>query len=155
MSAHWTDEELLSRLYGVGPEEAARAEHLSVCAECSARWRRLEESRGRILESAQLAVVDDARLRAQRDAVWRRLEESRRPWIWRIVPAGATAALVLVAVLLNTPAPRIEPADVASVHQISDEQLFNEIASMVNEEAPRAAKTIQGLFDAEAAVEVR
>jgi len=33
--------------------------------------------------------------------------------------------------------------------------LFSEIASMVSEESPRAAMPIQGLFDAEAGMEVR
>lgn len=154
MNAHWTDEEMIGRLYGAGPEEVSRTSHLAECAECSARWRNLEGRRERFLENAQSAVVDDARLRAQRDAVWRSVEDSRRPWLRRMAPAGATAMLMLAGLLLHTPAPRMEPTQVASV-QISDEQLFSEIASMASEEAPRAAQPIQGLFDAETPVEVQ
>lgn len=154
MNAHWTDEELIGRLYGAGPEDAARASHLADCADCSERWRQLAERRGQFIEHARLTVVDDARLRAQRDAVWRRVEDSKRPWLWRAAPVGATAMLVLVGLLLHTPAPWIEPTQVASA-QISDEQLFSEIATMVNEDAPRAAQPIQGLFDEGVSVEVQ
>jgi anti-sigma factor RsiW len=155
MNRHWTDDELIAKLYAVGPEEPARTEHLATCAECAARWSAVESRRIQFVRNADSVVVDDARLRAQRDAVWRRLEEARRPRLWRLAPAGATAMLMLFALLLHTPTPTIEPVQVASNQQISDEQLFSEIASMVNEVAPRVAAPIQGLFDASAVTEVQ
>jgi anti-sigma factor RsiW len=157
---HWTDEELIHRLYGVGPEESAREAHLRACPECSRRRQALEQSRADLVQSMQSVVADDARLRAQRDAVWRRLEGARRPWrrsvLWtRVVPTGATALLLAFAVVLYRPTPQPAPKQVAVVQQISDEELFNDIASIMKEDAPRAAKPIQGLFETDSGIEVQ
>jgi len=154
-NGHWSDEDLIHRMYGVGSENAERLSHLDGCPECAARWRSLEQRRELFVESAQAAEVDESRLRAQRDVVWRRLEDARRPWLWRMAPAGATALLLLFGVLLHQPAPQPEPAQIAMNQQISDEQLFTEIATMVDEAAPRVAQPIQGLFDPKAEREVQ
>jgi len=154
-NGHWSDEDLIHRMYGVGPEEAARLAHLEACPECAARWQAVERQRTVFVESARSAQVDESLLRAQRDAVWRRLEEARRPWLWRMAPAGATALLLVFAVYLHRPAPQPEPAQVALYQQISDEQLFSEIASIADETAPRAVQPIQALFDAKAETEVQ
>ena len=140
-SGHWSDEELIHRMYGVGQEEEARVSHLQECQECSAKWLALEQRRGLFVESAQTVTL--------------RLEEARRPWLWRMAPAGATALLLLFALVLHRPAPQPVPQEIAAYQQISDEQLFSEIASMVDETAPRVAKPMQGLFEAGAEVEVQ
>lgn len=157
---HWTDEELIHRLYGVGPDAPQREAHLDSCPECSRRWLAVERRRGELLESMQSASVDHALLRAQREAVFSRMETGpswRRSLLWtRLVPTGATALLLAFAVILYRPVPE-SPARQSppAVQQVSDEELFRDIASMVNEDAPRAAKPIQGLFDAESGIEVQ
>ncbi len=40
-SRHWTEDELVAHLYGVGPTDG----HLEVCNECSSRVHAMEETR--------------------------------------------------------------------------------------------------------------
>lgn len=157
MNRHWSDEELIGRLYGAGPEDTARLSHLEMCPQCASRRQELERRREAFVESARMSVVDENLLRDQRASIWRRLEHARRPWVWRMAPAGATALLLLFALVLHKPTPQYEPVEVAvSVQQqVSDEELFNEIASMVNETTPRAVTPVQGLFETGAQMEVQ
>jgi hypothetical protein len=157
MNRHWCDEELIGRMYGVGPEDSALLSHLEMCPQCASRRQELERRREAFVESARMSLVDENLLRDQRVSMWRRLENARRPWAWRLAPAGATALLLLFALVLHKPAPQPEPVEfaVAVQQQVSDEELFNEIASMLNETTPRAAKPMQGLFDTGAQMEVQ
>lgn len=133
---HWTDEELIARIYAVAEADEA---HLAGCRECSERLLALESHRAAVLEPA---VVSEDRLRAQRQAVWARLEQPQRGWLWKLAPAGAMALMLVAGVALHSPAPKPAPVQVA----MSDSQFFSEVATVVNEESPRAAETMQGLF---------
>lgn len=142
---HWSEEQLLNRLYGLDADSPAQALHLEQCASCGERWRRLTEAR-----QAMLAVppeVSSDRLRAQREQIWRRVESSCSGWIWRVVPATATAMVLMVALVLQqAPAPSPAPVEV-SQSLPSDGQFFEEIASVANADVPRAADPIRSLFD--------
>ncbi len=54
----------------------------------------------------------------------------------------ATAAIILLAVLLYRPAPAPQPAPVSS-----DAELFSEVYSMVQSSEPKAAEPIHALFE--------
>lgn len=147
---HWTDDELLDRLYGLDAPAGKEVSHLENCSDCSGRWRRLEAARERGLNA--MAPVDESRLRRQREAVWRRVDEARRPWLWRAVPAAATAMMLMVGVAMNQhPAPEIPLQTMAAVQPAelaqSDDQFFQEIASVANAEEPSSAAAIRNLFD--------
>ena len=76
--------------------------------------------------------------------------------LWRAMPVAATALMLFVGVALHrTPAPGIAPVEVAAVQTVSDTQLFTELASVVNQESPRAADPIQGLFSGDATREAQ
>ncbi len=145
--AHWTDDELLDRLYVSGGE--------CDCAECAARWRTLTERRAGLLEQSRAAELSDQRLREQRAAIWKRIETPRRPLVWRAVPAAATALVLLFGVALNQPAPRVNTPVTTATAQISDEQLMTEVASLLNQDTPRAADPMRALFSETSATEVR
>lgn len=157
MNGHWSDDELIGRMYGVGPEEPVRLAHLEACPDCAARRSALAIRRAALVESARSAAVDENLLRAQRDAVWRRLEGSQRPWVRRFAPVGAMSLLLLFAFVLDRPVPQPEPVEVAVASQqpTSDDELFREIASMMDETTPRAARPVLGLFDTSAQMEVQ
>lgn len=147
---HWTEDELLDRLYGLDAPAGKDVSHLNNCVECAGRWRRLEAARERSLNT--VATVDENRLRRQREAVWRRVDAAKRPWLWRAVPATATVMMLMVGVALHqTPAPEVPRQTIAAAQPAefaqSDDQFFQEIASVANAEEPSSAAAIRNLFD--------
>jgi hypothetical protein len=133
---HWTDEELVSRLYGVGAEDG----HLAMCPDCARRW---EAMQGRFasLRPAEIEVPAEF-LTAQRRAIHARLSGKRRSFSRMLVPALATLLLAVV-VILYRPAPEMTP----SVDKISDAQLFDDVFSRISDPAPTAVGAIRSLFE--------
>jgi hypothetical protein len=153
-SPHWRENDLLDRIYGLEPAAGLSARHLDECSGCAEAWTALVARRGVVL--ADPGQVSDERLRAQRQEIWARIEQPRRTLIWRAMPAAATALLLFVGVALHqTPGPRSEQTEVASVQTVSDAQLFTEIASVVNQDSPRATDPIQELFSGDATMEAQ
>jgi anti-sigma factor RsiW len=138
---HLDDEHLLLSLYGAAAPETAA--HLEGCAECAARLRNLEARRSAWL-AAPAPPADAPRLRAQREAVYRAIEQDRRRPYWRALQAGVLACSVLLAVLLYRPAP--PPVESAGNQAISDQQLYNDLAEMMNRDTPAAAEPLMALF---------
>jgi hypothetical protein len=149
---HWNDDALLDRLYGLDPAPDLELSHFDRCADCLNRWNALQLRHAAL--TAEQAALGEDRLRAQRTAIWNRIEQSRRPLYWRAVPALSTALLLVAAVALHIPRPgepkpdRIEYTQLQPVK--SDTEFFNEIASVVNADTPRAADPIRALFDVNA-----
>jgi hypothetical protein len=137
---HFSDDELLHRLYGIGE----RADHdLERCVTCSARWNSLCEARAAELSRMQ-AEKDESFFSQQRRAVLSQIEsKARRSWLPGPVPAFATAMVCLIATLLYQPAP--QPVE------ISDAQFFAEVYSAAEWNEPRAAAPIENLFQGEQA----
>ena len=68
-SAHWTDEQLIDHLYGVGPADG----HLDQCELCRDRLTALEVRRQQV---SMAEPVSDDFLAAQRRAIYARLSEA-------------------------------------------------------------------------------
>lgn len=150
MSLHWSDEDLLNRLYGLEPAQAPHP--LESCLHCESRWQALVARREAVLADPR---VSDDRMRAQRAAVFTRLEKERRGWIWRAVPAtAAVALLVAIGVSLHAPRPVSPPQEIADAG-LSDAQLFSEIARIAEQEAPAAAEPLRALFSETVSTEVK
>ena len=127
---------MIAQLYGVGPQDG----HLDGCAECTGRWRALAAARARVV---QPPVVPEEFVAGQRRAVYRRLESRERSRaLLPYASAMATAALVLLAVLLYRPAPPPQPVVVSS-----DAELYSDVYSMVQSNEPKAAEPIHALFE--------
>lgn len=153
MHRHLNEEELLLHLYGAAGEDAGR--RVAECAECGARWRRLQAQRAALLQQAAQAESGAERLRAQRLAVWRKVEGRRRAPFGRVLQAAAAACVLLAAVVLHRPGPDAEPRQVAAAQSVSDAQLFEDLAAALAQDTPRAAEPLKALFVTESTTEVR
>ena len=137
---HWSEDELLDRLYGVGPDD----DHLSVCAECDERLQALA-ARRRVVVSNEECTVAPALLLRQRVAVMERIERPGSSLVsWRAATAFTCAiAIVLIFAVYQPQRPKAVVTQTAS----SDAQFFSEIYSEVEQIEPRAAKPMRRLFE--------
>jgi hypothetical protein len=134
---HWNDDELIGRLYGVGPEDG----HLEECRDCAGRWRQLLAVRRCVLEAPE---PSQEFLAAQRRALCERIERGDAP-SWRVpfIPSMAGAVMMLLlGFLLSGPRPAQQPSMAAS----SDVQL-TEVYAAVQDVEPAAVEPIHGLFE--------
>jgi hypothetical protein len=137
-NTHWSDDDLLDRLYGVGRDNE---DHLITCQDCRHRWIDLQESRKASLESPVLPVDLMA---SQRQAIWNRIERPTVSW-WRQPLAPAAMALTLaMAVWLQMPAPSPQPTVAQS---IPDSALFEDVFQQVERTAPESLAPVQALFE--------
>lgn len=134
MNHHFSDDELLDRLYGIADND----DHLESCPECASRSTALEKRRR---ELAQPEPVSTQFLAAQRRAIYSRLGEqphSRMKW----APALAAACLLIIGLVVY------RPIAAPPVHTDSgDAQLFADVYSMEQSTEPQAAAPIHELFE--------
>jgi hypothetical protein len=150
--SHWSEARMLDHLYGLDAPDGLNEGHLRDCPECATRWAALSARRAEVL-AATPALRED-RLRAQRAAIFDRIEQPSRRGLWSLVPAAATALLLVAGVALQAPAPVPQPQTVAVVSQ-SDRELFREVAAMMEEDVPRATDPFNSLFDPSSNMEVQ
>jgi len=135
---HYSEDELLDRLYGVS---ARNDGHLDMCPKCGGRWRRLTQARSVVLAQAAFEVPERL-LAAQRAEILARTE--MRPvsrWLPGPMPAMAMALLCAIVIVISRPAP--QPVE------ISDTQFFAEMYSVAESSEPAAAAPIENLFQGE------
>jgi hypothetical protein len=135
---HWTDDELISKLFDVGPQDG----HLEACPECTRRWEDIQRryERSRIID----AEVPEARLTKQRLAVRKQLE--RKPPNFRpiLISSLATALLLaFVSLFLFKPNPPAQPAP----NSISEDKMLEEVYQMSLSSEPTAIEPVQSLFE--------
>jgi len=137
MSKHWSDEDLINELYGIGPG----ASHLDECNECRGRWLQVRERREVVLEQPDVAP---GYLAAQREAIQEKLEGRRQGsgWALRMSPALAALSVIVLGVLLSRPTPAPQPT-LAS----NGDEFFTEIYSMVESPEPWVAQPMYEMFE--------
>ena len=139
---HYTDEELVERLYGLDRTDG----HLDVCRECRSRYAAVEKRRS-------LAVSHEPHITAgflaeQRHAVMARIEKPAVPHMfWRTAGAFAAMAVLVVGFLSFHPSEAPAPEPMTTASAITDAQLYAEISTVVETPEPLAATPIRGLFD--------
>ena len=133
---HWSDDDFLARLYGIGPEEA----HLGTCEECRARWESLQLKREQLC--SQESQVSQEFLARQRQAIYERLKGKPRGFHLR--PASTLAALLLILVIVSLFRPSLqrEPIDT-----MSDIKVFEEAFEIASSSEPSAIEPVQSLFE--------
>jgi hypothetical protein len=128
---HWTEDELIESIYGIGPADG----HLDTCGDCRARrdlivQRKSEHAAGPHLPPTFLA--------AQRRSIYARAEQpvSRSAW-FRAAIACAGVSVLAVGLVVS------RPTDTSAV----DAQMIADAYAAVAADMPRAAQPIDALFE--------
>ena len=136
-SAHWTDEQIMNHLYGVGPAGG----HLSQCDSCSSRLTSMQSRRqGFSIEDS----VSDQFLAAQRRAIYARLSKTHH-W-WQDVPVRRWAAGVAMFTVVAGSAALYQDHREEIAESRADAQLAQDVSQMSYESEPQATAPLQGLF---------
>jgi anti-sigma factor RsiW len=139
---HWTDDELIDHLYGIGPEDS----HLAACADCRARLLRME-ARREALNSATEGDVSHDFLAAQRRSIYARITQPVRWWqqlhLRRWASALATVSLLAAGLVYYQSVQRQHELR----EQLSDAELAQEVSSMAQDPEPSPTAPLQGLFE--------
>jgi hypothetical protein len=136
-SEHWTDDQLIEHLYGVGPGDG----HLQDCADCQARFAIIETRRRRFRPDEP---VSDSFLAAQRRAIYARLEQPHR-W-WHAWPLSRFAAAAAMFVVLGGTITLYENHQRELAESRADAQLAQDVSQMSFESEPAATAPLKGLF---------
>ena len=148
-NSHWTDEQVIEHLYGVGPEDR----HLVSCVKCrdrvavvQARWRSIEEGTGDEVSFEFLAAQRRKVYARLADQVgWRRMFQARR---W----APAAMALFVIGAGLAV-FEETHPLGLGGPHgqvvnsNISDADLASEVGGFADGSEPTATAPLQALFE--------
>jgi hypothetical protein len=138
-AGHWTNDELLASLYGVGPS----GDHLRECAGCQSRLAAMQSSRETVERAAATGdAVTASFLAAQRRSIYQRLDQ--RPVRWRSWVAGLATACVLAGSLFlyqQNHAMKLEQ------ERANDAKLVQEVAAMANDTGTSSMAPLEGLFE--------
>lgn len=141
---HYTDEELIERLYGLGPNDG----HLDRCSHCSKRWNAMVARKA--AATGAEPYITPGFLAEQRHAVSSRIEGGTRPRIlWRAASACAGVTVLVVGLMVYQPGEKPKSELAASV-TVTDAQLYADISAVAETPEPLAATPIRGLFDEQA-----
>jgi anti-sigma factor RsiW len=144
--SHWTEEQLIHHLYGIGPSD----DHVTECAECRARLHEMRQARESVESRFDMSeTVDSASLASARRAIYARIDAGQRrsPWqlpgrIWATAALGI--ALLGGALTFHGTHSTINRADEAKV---SDTQLAQQVSQIADNTEPAAAAPLEALFE--------
>lgn len=144
LSGHWTDEQLIEHLYGIGPE----GNHVDECCDCRERLSAMLAARRWIeAESAPLEQVPSDLLAAQRRNIYCRIGQIPR---WRLsLQLRRWAAAGAMVVLLGGGAALYEQNHHRQIVQNkeSDAQLAQEVSRIAQDSEPSPTAPLEELFD--------
>jgi len=142
MTPHWTDEQLIAHLYGLGPEDG----HLDGCPECRMRLSHMQARRESIdLESPPDYVSSDL-LAVQRRNIYAGIAQPVRWWShieirrWGSAVAGLAILASGLLIFENSRKPAVP-------ERISDAQLAQEVSRIAENPEPPATEPLQALFE--------
>lgn len=145
LSGHWTDDELIQHLYGVGPNDA----HLGDCRECQARLSAAETQRRKVDAELSASGHEEAShdfLMAQRRRIYAKLSQPANWWsgisVGRLAPAAAALLVLAGGVVVYDQRFRQE----ATNRHVSDAQLARDVSCMAAESEPRSTAPLRALF---------
>jgi len=144
LSGHWTDEQLIEHLYGVGPDPR----HLKECSECRGRLSGMLAARRAVeAEAAAERQVTLDLLAAQRRSIYGRIARSQG-WpsslnVRRWAAIGAMLALLGGGAALYQQARQQQPLQ----NKMTDAQLVQEVSQIASDSEPRPTAPLQALFD--------
>ena len=143
-SGHWTDEELLAYLYGVGPS----TNHLAACSQCQSRLSEMQANRAFIDQSAFLEHHPTSSfLAAQRRAIYQQMEKPSRWWV--AAPVRRWAAGVATVCIVGGSLSIYQHNQQVQMLQerMNDAKLAQEVAAMAEDSGVPAMAPLEGLFE--------
>lgn len=144
-STHWTDEQLVAHLYGVGPDTV----HLDQCLVCQARLNSMRAVRRTAEAPEHLDSLADCEfLSRQRRAIYEKLVQPARWWqaiSWRSWASLAATVIILGGGAAVYQEKRLPPTKAGT--QLSDAQLAQEVSKMSQESEAQLTAPLQGLFE--------
>ncbi len=144
VSGHWTDEQLIEYLYGVGPEN----HHLDTCPHCQDRLSAMQ-ARRQAVELNPFSQEDASFefLAAQRRKIYARVTEPSRWWsqtqLRRWASAAAMALVLGGGFVVYEQNHRQQMID----NKVSDAQLAQDVSLMAQDSEPQPTAPLQALFD--------
>ncbi len=138
-SGHWTDDELIAHLYGVGPDD----HHLSNCRECRSRLSGFERRQ----QELRSGDVSAELLASQRRRIYARLT-APAPWSARW-QARRWASVAAIAIVLGGSALFYEEhrQQQAANSVLSDAQLAQDVSLLSQNSEAQPTGPLQALFD--------
>jgi len=134
---HWTNEEMLAHVYGVGPED----NHPDRCLECRQAVKNLEATHVSMLPTQE---PDYQFLAAQRRAIYARIETRRGGFFsLKLTHAFAATAMLVCGFMLSLPKP-VVTVDTAVSHE---DRFYTNLYAEISSDMPSAAGPIQHLFE--------
>jgi hypothetical protein len=134
---HWTDEELLLRLFDMEPED----EHLAACPDCFQRW---ESIRLRYEYRPCTAEIPEKRLAVQRADILAKLQGGTGKFNLIAASALVAFAMLLLAtwIVFKSAAPAPPPEEA-----IVEDTVIKDIYQMSFSNEPEAIVPVQALFE--------
>ncbi|MBI1789271.1 MAG: hypothetical protein HYR60_17190 [Acidobacteria bacterium] len=134
---HYSEDELIERLYGVGRPDF----HLDLCPDCAARWRQLTERRRERLGERE---ISPDLLAGQRRAIRAKLARPEPAPGWASRPLVALALAVLMGLALALQGPVLRPEAVMAAVEA---RFFEDVFREVSRPEPRAVAPVYALFE--------
>ena len=144
LSGHWTDEQLIEHLYGIGPDNG----HLDECGECRGRLSAMQAARRAVEANPSPAEhVPFDRLASQRRNIYARIEQLPH-WELGLQIRRWAAATAMIA-LLGGGALMYERAheQQALQNKVTDSQLAQQVSQIASDSESGATAPLQALFD--------
>ena len=143
-SGHWTDDQLIAHLYGVGPADG----HLGGCAECQTRAGHMQATRSEIEQgSSSTEAVGSDFLAAQRRQIYAKLTATSH-W-WNSLPVRRWASAAAACAVLGGSLFYFEQSQQVHVSgsQLSDVQLAQDVNNLSDSSEASPTAPLQALFE--------
>lgn len=144
LSGHWTDEQLVEHLYGVGPGDG----HLDACAACRAKLTDMQACRG-VAELNPLAdeSVSQDFLMAQRRAIYARISAPARWYAGVAFKRWASAAAMLLVLGGSVFVYQERQRPAADTDRLTDVELARDVSRMSQDSEGLPTAPLQALFE--------
>jgi hypothetical protein len=146
LSGHWTDDELIRHLYGVGPDDG----HAEGCRECQARLAAAETRRQALEADLSAPGHEEASydfLMAQRRRIYAKLSRPANWWTGISVSRWAPAAAALLVLAGGVVVYDQRSRQVTVNRHVSDAQLAQDVSCMADDSEPRSTAPLRALFE--------
>ena len=146
LSGHWTDDELIQHLYGLGPGDG----HVDECRECQARLSAAEMQRRALEADLNAPGHEEASydfLMAQRRRIYAKLSQPANWWTGISVSRWAPAAAALLVLAGGVVVYDQRSRQVTVNRHVSDAQLAQDVSCMAADSDPPSTAPLRALFE--------